>query len=50
VYPELAERLELELIRLAQAGKLPTPITDSMLRNILEQISRRRREIRIRRM
>jgi programmed cell death protein 5 len=45
---ELVEQLEEELIRLAQAGRINTPITDEVLKEILRKLdSERRREIRI---
>ncbi len=48
VRPELAEALENQLIALAQSGRVPIPITDDMLRQILEQItSRERRDFKI---
>ncbi len=51
VRPEIAEQLEYQLIRLAQEGRIRVPITDEMLRKILENIDRRtRRQIRIRRL
>ncbi|RLE55133.1 MAG: DNA-binding protein [Thermoprotei archaeon] len=49
VNPELVEQLENQLIALAQAGRIKTPITDEDLKRILAEIDRRyRREIRIR--
>ncbi|TDA32152.1 MAG: DNA-binding protein [Hadesarchaea archaeon] len=49
VKPEFAESLELELIALAQAGRLRGPITDAQLKELLRRLQERRREIRIRR-
>ncbi|MEM2795905.1 MAG: DNA-binding protein [Candidatus Hadarchaeales archaeon] len=49
-HPEFAEQLELQLIQLAQAGKIVSPITDEQLRTILSKLAERRREIRIRRL
>jgi len=46
--PEFAEQLELQLIQLAQAGKLASKITDAQLKEILKKLQRKR-EIRIRR-
>ncbi len=51
VKPNIAEQLELQLIKLAQEGRIPTPITDDMLKKILASLDRQyRREIRIRRL
>lgn len=47
--PEFAEQLELQLIQLAQAGKLGSKITDSQLKEILSRLQARKREFRIRR-
>lgn len=47
--PEFAEQIELQLIQLAQQGKIASQITDAQLREILRKIQERRREIRIRR-
>jgi len=47
--PEFAEQLELQLIQLAQAGKLGSKITDTQLRQILDKLQARKREFRIRR-
>ncbi|RLI25234.1 MAG: DNA-binding protein [Candidatus Hecatellales archaeon] len=49
VRPEFAEQLENQLLQLAQAGKLPVPVTDEQLKKILEALTSRRRDIRIRR-
>jgi programmed cell death protein 5 len=43
------EQLELQLIQLAQAGKLPIPLTDGQLKQILIQLQSRKREPKIRR-
>ncbi|KUO41822.1 MAG: hypothetical protein APU95_04935 [Hadesarchaea archaeon YNP_N21] len=47
--PEFAEQLELQLIQLAQAGKITSMITDEQLRQILSMLHEKKREIRIRR-
>ncbi|MBA7603698.1 MAG: DNA-binding protein [Candidatus Hadarchaeaceae archaeon] len=47
--PEFAEQLELQLIQLAQAGKLGSKITDTQLRQILDKLQARKREFKIRR-
>ncbi|MGC8848851.1 MAG: DNA-binding protein [Candidatus Bathyarchaeia archaeon] len=49
VKPEVAESLEDQLIQLAQTGRLPTPITDRQLKEILRRIQSLKRDIRIRR-
>jgi len=49
VKPEFAEALELELIALAQSGRLRAPLTDLQLRELLRRLQERRKEIRIRR-
>ena len=47
--PEFAEQLELQLIQLAQSGRLASKITDSQLKEILSRLQARKREFRIRR-
>jgi len=49
VRPEFTSQLELQLIQLAQQGKIPIPLTDKQLKQILVQIQYRKREIKIRR-
>jgi len=49
VKPEFADQLELQLIQLAQQGKINTPITDEQLKEILIRLQSGRREIKIRR-
>ena len=49
VRPEFAEQLEIQLIQLAQTGRIRLPITDEELKEILSRISSRRRGITIRR-
>jgi len=49
VKPEFTEQLELQLIQLAQAGKLPIPLSDVQLKQILLQLQSRKRETKIRR-
>jgi len=49
VKPEFTEQLELQLIQLAQQGKLPVPLADKQLKEILTQLQTRRRETKIRR-
>ena len=47
--PELAELLENQLIALAQTGRLKSMITDAQFKEILKQITPKKREITIRR-
>jgi len=49
IKPEFTEQLELQLIQLAQQGKIPIPLSDAQLRQILVQLQSRRRETTIRR-
>jgi programmed cell death protein 5 len=50
VRPEFTNQLELQLIQLAQQGKLPIPITDEQLKQILVQLQSQKRETKIRRL
>jgi programmed cell death protein 5 len=47
VRPDFAEAIELQLIQLAQTGKLNAKITDAQLKKTLMQISQRKREGKI---
>ena len=47
--PQMADGVEMQLIQLAQSGKLQGVIDDAMLRNILAQITPQKREITIQR-
>jgi programmed cell death protein 5 len=49
IKPEFTEQLELQIIQLAQTGKLPIPLTDQQLKQILLQLQPKKREITIRR-
>ncbi len=49
VRPDFTSQLELQLIQLAQQGKIPIPLTDKRLKQILTQIQSRKRETKIRR-
>lgn len=51
VRPEYAEQLELQLLQVAQSGKVAVPITDETLKRLLAQIQsqQEQRDIRIRR-
>lgn len=46
---EFTEQLELQLIQLAQMGKLQIPLSDAQLKQILIQLQSRKRDITIRR-
>ena len=47
--PEMANMVEMQLIQLAQSGRLAGMITDAMLKDILMRIAPQRREITIER-
>jgi programmed cell death protein 5 len=47
--PEQANAVEMQLIQLAQSGRLKSVITDAMLREILQKIIPQQREITIQR-
>ena len=51
VRPDFAAQIELQLLQLAQTGRVPLPITDELLKKLLEQIQSQqtRRDISIRR-
>lgn len=49
VKPEFASNLELQLIQLAQQGRVVIPITDDQLKQILIRLQATKRETRIRR-
>ncbi|MFB0543255.1 MAG: DNA-binding protein [Candidatus Bathyarchaeia archaeon] len=50
IRPEFTEQLELQLIQIAQSGKVRLPITDEALKRLLIQLqSEQNRETRIRR-
>jgi programmed cell death protein 5 len=49
VKPEFTDQLELQLIQLAQQGKIPIPLSDEQLKKILVQLQSRKRETTIRR-
>jgi len=49
VRPEFTDQLELQIIQLAQQGKLPIPLTDEQLKQILVQLQAQKRETKIRR-
>ncbi len=51
VRPDYAQQLEIQLLQLAQTGRVPLPITDDFLKKMLAQIQgqQRKRDISIRR-
>ena len=49
IKPDFTRQLELQLIQLAQAGRLPIPLSDAKLKQILIQLQPRKRETKIRR-
>lgn len=48
VKPEFAEQIELQLIQIAQSGKIKLPITDDQLKLILTRLQSTRREFKFR--
>jgi len=49
VRPEFASRIEIQLIQIAQQGRVVLPIDDGQLKQILMRLQKDRRDIRIRR-
>ena len=49
VKPEFAEELEMQLIQLAQSGRLRGQVTDDQLKKTLVQLQGQKKEIKIRR-
>lgn len=49
VKPEFADQVELQLIQLAQSGRVKLPISDDQLKEALAKLQSSRKEIRIRR-
>jgi len=49
VKPEFAAQLELQLIQLAQSGRLNIPLNDEQLKELLVKLQSTKREIKIRR-
>jgi len=47
IKPEFAEQIEMQLIQMAQTGKLPIPLSDAQLKQILVQLQSRKRETKI---
>jgi programmed cell death protein 5 len=50
VRPDFADQLELQLIQLAQSGRVKLPISDEQLKEALLRLQSQRKEIKIRRM
>lgn len=49
VKPEFADQIEIQLIQLAQSGRIKVPITDEQLKEALARLQSQRKDIRIRR-
>jgi programmed cell death protein 5 len=49
VKKDFAENIEMQLIEMAQSGKLPIPLSDAQLKSILIQLQSRKKETTIRR-
>ena len=49
VKPEFTQQLELQLIQLAQAGRINLPITDEQLKELLVRLQSGKRDYKIRR-
>jgi len=49
VKPDFAAQLELQLIQLAQGGRLNVPLSDDQLKELLVKLQSNKREIKIRR-
>jgi programmed cell death protein 5 len=49
VKPEFTQQLELQLIQLAQQGRINLPITDEQLKELLVRLQSGRRDYKIRR-
>jgi programmed cell death protein 5 len=47
--PAFAEQIEIQLIQLAQSGRISSQITDAQLKEILRRVQDRKRDIKIRR-
>ena len=46
---DFADQIEMQLIEMAQTGRLPIPLSDAQLKSILLQLQSRKRETTIRR-
>lgn len=49
VKPEFTQQLELQLIQLAQSGRINLPITDEQLKELLVKLQSGKRDYKIRR-
>ena len=49
VKPEFADQLEVQLIQLAQSGRVKLPISDAQLKEALVRLQSQRKDIKIRR-
>ena len=49
VKPEFAEQMELQLIQLAQTGRIKLPLDDSQLKDVLKRLQGQKKNIKIRR-
>jgi len=49
IKPEFAEQVEMQLIQLAQSGRVKVPITDPQLKQLLMQLTPKKRDFTIRR-
>lgn len=47
VRPELVEQLEIQLIQLAQSGRIPLPITDDLLKELLARLMEQQKGIKV---
>jgi len=47
VKADFTEQIELQLIQMAQMGKLPIPLSDAQLKQILLQLQSHKREMKI---
>ena len=47
VKPDFTGQLEMQLIQLTQTGKIPIPMSDAQLKQILIQLQSRKRETKI---
>lgn len=47
--PQMGQQIEMQLVQLAQGGRIPVPVDDDTLRSILGQITPKKREITIER-
>jgi programmed cell death protein 5 len=50
VRPDFAQQIELQLIQLAQTGRVNLPISDEQLKQILYQLQSKKRDSTIRRL